>query len=84
MIVDARYWVTRDENASGQLSSEATLWSNKPERRKANNGVYWVDIDPTQSGRLGDYSLDDVRRWFRTVPDTSLECIVAHTQQDQK
>ena len=70
------YWVSRD-SICGALSGKAQLWCRKPIRCKHGYRVTWVNADETDPGHIGEYSLDHVRYWFGTMPDTDLELIRA-------
>jgi hypothetical protein len=68
------YFVSRD-SLDGVPSAMCNLWYAKPMRTKVLHRVVWLAGDDDNPCHLGEYSLDDVRAWFRTIPDTDLELI---------
>ncbi len=70
-----RYFVTRDSH-NGVLSNICDLWSGiRPRRENQDGAVLWVPKS-SNANYLGEHAIKDIVRWFRTVPDTDLECIV--------
>ena len=77
------YWVSRDSDPeTGELMSTCDLWSIRPIREaKGSKGYWWhtLDVSPdgvTLVGREGCFSLDAVRLWCGTVPETDRELLV--------
>lgn len=68
------YFVSRD-SINGEPSGMCTLWYIKPIRSKQRYRVTWVAAGHPESGCLGEYRVDEVRAWFRTIPDTDLELL---------
>ncbi len=68
------YFVSRD-SLNGAVRTECTLWYIKPIRTKHRYRVTWVAAGHPESGCLGEFRADEVRAWFRTIPDTDLELL---------
>ena len=68
------YFVSRD-SINGEPGGMCTLWYIKPLRTKHRYRVTWVAAGHPESGCLGEFRVDEVKAWFRTVPDTDLELL---------
>lgn len=79
----ALYYLTRDTNCDGELSSEVDVWYRKPLRHKLglDKGYVWLPSDycsenvSNDLGFYGSFSMDYIAKTFRTRPDTDMECI---------
>ena len=76
------YWVSRDSHeTTGELSEFCHLWCVKPMRRSMGSGCRWTTIDVTPEGETlagfqGVYTLDAVKKWCNTLPETDRELLV--------
>lgn len=95
MLRDITYFLTRDTNASGELSLVIDVWWRRPIRHRVTHrsGNVWLpsrspDARPSDGtadiGYLGAYSVDQVKQWFKTVPDTDMECIRCDTRVEDR
>lgn len=77
--------LTRDsDDWTGELSDVVEVWAESPVMSRAEMsdgspapGVCWMPRSSEADGVLGRYSLEAARKFFRTVPDSDRECVVA-------
>ncbi len=67
------YWVSRD-SFNGVLADFCNIWWIEPKRAKGVNRITWCPRY-AEPGHFGHYSLDEVRKMYRVIPDTDLELI---------
>ena len=92
MPTPATYYLTRDTNCQGELSTVVDVWYRKPMRCKItidNGGYTWLPSVapgedrhevPRDLGYYGNFTLAQCVLWFRTIPETDIECIKVETQ----
>lgn len=76
------YWVTRDADVGGVLSSHVDVWWERPSRESvtADGAVAWYDSTPTRIGmRYARVEAVHALAWGHTIPETSRECIRVET-----
>lgn len=74
------YRITRD-SVGGKLANTCDLWAGgRPQRIAGDHHVVWGP--KLGANYLGEHALNDIKLWFRTVPDTDLECIIVETYAD--
>ncbi len=74
-----RYFITRDSKL-GELLPTCSLWWIKPVRTASGARVTWVSASNSTdegAGFFGEHSLEEIRRWYGTYPETDREMIVA-------
>ncbi len=81
------YWVTRDSDVDGVLSSHVDVWLSKPTRYVLTpyGGAYWVvvGVDAPDDHHFGRFTLEQIRdAWKHAVPETDIECIRRDTMSD--
>lgn len=67
------YWISRD-SLRGALKSTCHLWWIKPMRSRVQPRVMWLPTNARDPGYLGEYSIEDIARWFgqERVPETDV------------
>jgi hypothetical protein len=72
----APFWLTRDEDAAGNLSELVSVWLEKPDLcNLKTGGRAWLGPGVTGlENRYAQWTLD-VARSHCTIPDTVRECI---------
>lgn len=70
------YYLSRD-SAHGKLDPVINMWWRRPIRTQKAGYVIWVASDGSEAGYFGEYTPEQVVKWFRVAPDTDRELVVA-------
>lgn len=74
------FWMTRDEDDQGVLSSTVDVWTEIPDRQALPGGVGWMWLGRGVTGvekRYAQWSLDVARKnnTSGTLPEDSRQCV---------